>query len=629
VDKPGRVVIVDLTESATISLPYPPTWIRTYLAGRGINIRLLMEHTRPGTGPLDPDSVLILSCGLLTGTAAPASSRLHLSAPSPLTGLLGSSSVGGHFGAHLRHHGIQTLILRGKSPRPALLRIGKSGVRIESAEDLWGLDTFETHRALLGGRNRPGAEALVIGPAGERAVPMACIMSGADHAAGRTGLGAVMGSKNLKAVVVEAPGDPVRFPRAAQEAAARYVRLIRQSPEYSAFSTHGSAGYVGWCDERGLLATRNFQENRFAGVQAFDPQRWAPLTARRKTCYRCPVHCKAELRLPREDRGDLEPLARPEFETAIALGPKCGLADPEEVVRLHNLCSRLGLDAISAGTAAAFAMDLFERGLLTREDTDGLDLPWGDPAVLERLLYDMAWGRGLGAVLGQGVHRAAAAIGRGAERYAPQVHGLEMPAYHPRNSMATALGYLVSTRGADFTSVYATPEYRWSPQEAARKVGTPQAVDPLRPEGKAALVARSMVVSAVVDALGLCKVPVLSLAGGFDLEREAELVRALAGLDLGAGDLFEAGKRILDLEQLYNVGRGLDPTEGSLPEMVRLFPGPDGSPSDLKDVLERMRRDFFQCMGWSPQGIPQPPALPEAASWILTWTQHQKGRMDS
>ncbi|SMC20272.1 aldehyde:ferredoxin oxidoreductase [Desulfacinum hydrothermale DSM 13146] len=624
-DKPGRIVKVDLTQSSIMSLAYSPVWSSAYLAGRGINIRLLLEHTEPDTEPLDPENVLILSCGLLTGTAAPASSRLHLSAASPLTGLLGSSSIGGHFGAHLRRHGIQALMICGKSPRPVVLRIGANGVRLEPAHDLWGRDTVETYRALRSAQGRSDVEVLCIGPAGERAVPMACIMSGPDHAAGRTGLGAVMGSKNLKAVVVDPPPGPPRYSSAAKETAARYVRRIRQSAEYSTFSTHGSVAYVGWCHERRLLATRNFRENSFPAAQAFDPQHLSGLTTRRKTCYRCPVHCKAELRLP----GASEPLARPEFETAIALGPKCSLGDPQQVVLLHNLCSRLGLDAISAGTAIAFAMDLFERGILTAQDTDGLDLRWGDPAVMERLIEDMAQARGLGALLGQGVHRAAQSIGRGAERYAPHVHGLEMPAYHPGGSMATALGYLVSTRGADFTSVYATPEYRWSPEEAAREVGTPLAVNPLQPEGKPALVARSMMVSAVMDALGLCKVPALSLAGGFDLKCEAELVRHLTGLALEADDLLDIGKRILDLEQLANVGRGLDPTKDTLPEMVRHRPAPDGMRADLKDILERMRLEFFQFMGWTPQGIPRRMALPEPSPWLSRWTRRQKGWRNS
>ena len=369
----GHILDVDLSAGKWNLSPYPTELIWKILGGRGFNAWFLYQNIPTGTDPLDRKNILIFSCGVLTGTAAPASSRLHIGALSPLTGLLGSSNVGGDFGAKLRSAGIQSLIIRGRASKPVYLLIDGDRVEILDAKVLWGMDTWETQECIRNelGHGKPAIVA--IGPGGENGARFACIMSDRDHSAGRTGMGAVMGSKNLKAVVIEDKKKSTvsASRRSGRNSIKRYLKQIKSSPEFANVTKYGGAGYVKWADEMGILATRNYRENHFEGVDRLDGKRLEKYITRSRGCHRCPVRCKAELEFTNGRFKGTNGI-RPEFEPMISLGSKCGLSDLEEVVFLDNLCSRLGLDNISAGSAIAFAMDLWERGILTLEDTSGL-----------------------------------------------------------------------------------------------------------------------------------------------------------------------------------------------------------------------------------------------------------------
>ena len=312
---------------------------------------------------------------------------------------------------------------------------------------------------------------------------------------------------------------------------------------------------------------------------------------RSRGCYRCPIRCKAQLQFhDAKFNGVL--LARPEFESVAALGPRCGLSHLETVVYLDNLCSQFGLDSISTGAAIAFAMELYQRGILTTHDTGGLKIRWGDREVMETLIRQMAYVEGLGAVLSQGVRRAAQVIGQGAEQFAPHVKGLELSAYHPRKIMGTALGYAVVSRGGDFSHVYPSLEYRWSSEKAMKEFNTPLAVDIHAIAGKGALVKRVMTVSAVLDCLGLCKVPSMSLMDDFDLESESELTSAFIGQPVDANMLFNVGERVVTLERLFNIKHGATRDDDCLPSM---FLKDEQNPIPLEPMLQ----DFYASMGGS------------------------------
>lgn len=587
--------------------------MRDYLGGRGLNIKCLFDNIPPGTDPLGPDNILTISCGLLTGTSAPAASRLHISALSPLTGILGSSNVGGDFGITMRNSGIQQIIIRGCSPKPVYLWIDGEAITIRNAKSLWGLDTRKTQRQLKQNLGSEKLGILTIGPAGENGSLFGCIMTGRDHAAGRTGMGTIMGSKNLKSIVIRDRKKPALF-RAddnGHEAVKRYAWQVKNSPQFDFVARYGGAGYVKWADDLGILATRNYRQNTFDGVDAIDGKKLENNVTRKQGCRKCPVRCKAELEF---DSGRLkgQKATRPEFEPMLALGAKCGLNDLETLVYLDNLCSEMGIDSVSTGTVIGFAMDLYERGILTEHDTGGLALAWGDGEIMEILIRQMAAGEGIGAVLNKGVRRAADAIGGGAERYAPHVKGLEMTGYHPYNIMGTALGYSVASRGADYNDIYASLENKWLPEQATKEFGTPEAVDLKSIHGKAALVRRAMIVGTVLDSLGICKVPALSLVCNYDLVAEADLATALAGRSIGVSELFSAGERIISLERLFNLRHGVTPADDRLPQMFFDKEYNAGKPpSKPYEWVAPMVTEFYHVMGWDEHGCPSHDKLAE------------------
>jgi aldehyde:ferredoxin oxidoreductase len=609
----GRILEINLSTGTWEFQPFPAEMTRQYLGGRGFNVRYLYENLPPACHPLAPENILMFSCGLLTGTAAPSSSRLHINALSPLTGILGSSNVGGSFGVQLRACGIDSLVIRGRAPDPVYLWIDGDTVEIRNAKSLWGLDTWQTDEQLKTKLGSPKLKIMTIGPGGENGVLFGCIMTDCDHAAGRTGMGTVMGSKNLKAIVIKGPKPKRPQPASANgnEAVSRYAWQIKNSPHFKTFKTHGGAGYVKWADDLGILATRNFRTNTFEAADQIDGKNLTDQITRSRGCARCPVQCKAELEFG-SGRYKGQKAFRPEFETMLSLGPKCGLSDLDTLVHLDNLCSRLGIDSISAGNAIAFAMDLYERHILTPDDTGGLDLAWGNGNSMEALIEQMASGRGFGAVLGKGVRRAAEIIGRGSEYYAAHVKGLELSGYHPDNMMGTALGYAVASRGADFNDVYSALENKWLPDEPSDEFGAPQASDLKSIHGKAELVRRAMIVGTVIDSLGLCKVPALSLISAYDLVAETELAAALTGLPLEVADLFAAGERIVNTERLFNLRCGAGEADDRLPDMFFDKEYNSGQqPSKPSGWMEPMKKKFYSVMGWDEQGRPTAAKLAE------------------
>ncbi len=296
----------------------------------------------------------------------------------------------------------------------------------------------------------------------------------------------------------------------------------------------------------------------------------------------------------------------------LSLGAKCGLTDLDTLVYLDNLCSRLGIDNISAGNVISFVMDLFDRHILTLEDTGGLDLAWGNGNSMEALIRQMASGQGFGAVLGKGVRRAAQIIGRGSEYYAAHVKGLGLSGYHPDNMMGTALGYTVASRGADFNDVYSALEHKWMPDEPGEEFGTPKASDLKSIHGKAELVRKAMIVGTVMDSLGICKVPALSLICAYDLVAETELAAALTGEPVAVADLFAAGERIVNTERLFNLRCGVGAADDRLPDMFFDKEYNSGqAPSKPSEWMEPMRKKFYSVMGWDAQGRPTAAKLAE------------------
>jgi aldehyde:ferredoxin oxidoreductase len=598
----GRVLTVNLTRQACRYRDYPDA-ARPFFGGRGFNAWYLWHHLDPGIDPLGPDNRLLISAGLLTGSAAPCSARLHVNALSPLTGILGSANIGGYAGAWLRSCNLGSVIIHGASPDPVYLYVDATSAQLLPAKDLWGLDAFSVQDRLRQIHGSEKIRILTIGPAGENRVRFAAIMTEKDHAAGRTGLGAVMGAKNIKAVVI-AKGSHKHLPADTPQkklAVKTYVNRVKTAPEFSFFSRYGGAGYLSWVNEFGIMGARNYTDIGVTDIDAIDGRKLAKKVARSSGCAKCPVQCKADLVMDPAKPEEMS--TRPEFEPVINFGPKCGLSDMDAIVRLDNLCNRLGIDTTSTASVIAFAMDLADNGLMPEALQQDLDLSWGNAETMEALVHAIAAGTTeLGRLLARGVRYAARQIGGNAAAHAAHVKGLELTAYHPNAIMGTALGYAVSSRGGDYNNVYASLEYSWSKEQAIKEFGTASAVDIHATEAKGRLIRKAVVTNILVDTLGLCKVPVLSLLKSFNLEPEIALVNALAETDLSFKHLTDTGLAIAAMERRFNLRHAKTPVFDHLPDMF--FASKDNPSGLTRESLAAMVADFYQAMGWDENGVP-------------------------
>ncbi|WP_169432988.1 aldehyde ferredoxin oxidoreductase family protein [Desulfotignum balticum] len=601
----GKLLMVDLTRRICRRDDCPDDAL-PFLGGRGFNAWYLYRHLKPGIDPLGPENRLLFSAGLLTGSAAPCSARLHVNALSPLTGILGSANIGGYVGAWLRSCNLASIVIRGASPEPVYLYVDETSARLMPAEDLWGLDVFAVQDRLRQIHAPEKVRILTIGPGGENQVRFAAIMTEKDHAAGRTGLGAVMGAKHLKAVVI-AKGSHKHLPADTppkKQAVKTYVNLVKTAPEFSFFSKYGGAGYLSWVNEFGIMGAKNYTEIGVPDISSIDGRNLAKQIVRSSGCAKCPVQCKADLVMDPAKPEEMS--TRPEFEPVINFGPKCGLSDMAAIIRLDNLCNRLGVDTTSTASVIAFAMDLNEKGLMPDTLKQDLDLSWGHAQTMEILIHRIVDGTTpLGRMLSKGVRQAAKQIGGKAAAHAAHVRGLELTAYHPNAIMGTALGYAVSSRGGDYNNVYASLEYSWSKEQAIKEFGTALAVDIHATKAKGRLIRKAVVTNILVDTIGLCKVPVLSLLKSFNLEPEIVLVNTLADTHVSLKQLTDTGLAIAAMERRFNLRHTETPISDNLPDM---FFSRNDNPSGLtRTSFTAMLAEFYQAMGWDENGVPPDP----------------------
>jgi aldehyde:ferredoxin oxidoreductase len=599
----GKVAWIDLTRGDVREEPLSEPLLRKYLGGKALGAELLYRHLRPGVEPYDPENLLIYVTGPLTGTAFPATSRSAIVTRSPMTGTFLDSYSGGYFGPHLKFAGYDALLIRGKSPKPAYLLVEQGKISLRSAEHLWGLLTSETEDRLreeLGSGGRVSVAA--IGPAGEKRVRFAAVLND-RRAYGRGGTGAVMGSKNLKAVAVVGPGelsfsDRERF----RELTNRTRGRISEHPfvgKTGAFAKAGTMATLDLTQETGTLPTRNWTENTSPRAQEINADAFLALAVRQQACWACPIGCSRETRATLHGRETLT--EGPEYETMYAFGTNCDVHDPAVIIRADRLCDDYGLDAISCGAAIGFAMECFEAGLLSPEETEGLALRFGDGDTLLRAVDLIAAREGIGRLLGEGVKRASERI-RGSEGRAVHVKGLELPGYDPRGMKGQGLSYAVSDRGGCHLR---------SNTLRTELLGLPKPIDRYGYEEKAAMVRELQLTYATLDSLIGC------VFGAFAVTMEdyAEAVAAATGFAVGPAELRKVGERAWNLSRLFNVREGFGRKDDTLPP--RLFTEPSTSGPSKGEVVERaaferMLDEYYGVVGWDPQtGVPLPAKLAE------------------
>ena len=583
------ILRADLSTATFEKEPLPEAAMRPLLGGKGLGAYLLLRAAPAGVAPLSPENPLILNTGPLTGTTAPTGGRLGSTTVSPATGTYSDAYCGGFVGQMIKYAGYDALLLKGAAAEPALLVIDDGHVELREAHSLWGKTIHETTEALRA-QFGPGWQSLVIGPPGEKRANIASIFND-TRALARGGVGAVMGSKNLKAIVVRGSGtvqvaDRKRFERALQLA----TRAIRMSSSITRMKTDGTANILEFINAVGALPTRNFRQAQFEAADeitgsAFRKNEWVHDYA----CFGCPIACSKVTRPV-----DGKPLEGPEYETTFALGSNCAVGDRQAIIRMSQLCDEYGIDTISAGGVVGFVMELFEEGLVTAADLDGIAPRFGDCQAAVALVGKMARVEGCGEWLSQGVARIAerhpAAAG-----YAMHVKGLEMPAYHPNGAKGIALAYAISERGADHG--------RGAPLSEVLGGG-----DPLTTVGKAQLFREHQAESALWNSAVLCYFP----SFGMSLKELWQLVDGGTGFDYGSVREFElVGERISTLCRIFNAREGFDRRHDTLPARNLSQPLAEGPARGHVVELDLMLDEYYQRMGWDENGLPTAARLRE------------------
>jgi aldehyde:ferredoxin oxidoreductase len=575
----GKILDIDLTTRAVKSYPLDEELAKLFLGGRGLGARLLWDLVGPEVEPLSPENVLIFTNGPLTATGYQTSNRFSVSTKSPLTGTVLDANSGGFWGMQFKKTGYDVLIVRGKSTAPVYLEITPAGISFHDATALWGKRVKETTAAL--GQNNNKRNVLCIGPAGEHLSRIAAIMNDGERSMARGGPGAVMGSKNLKAIVVEGKERPEivdqeRFKFLLYETR----KLLRASPLTSqALPEFGSVVMMNIVNSVGALPTRNHQQSQFEGAESISGEALTEkYLVKNASCWACPIGCT---RVSKTDKVESE---GPEFETTWAFGAQCGIDDLAAIIEANAICNDLGFDTISAGSTIACAMEMAERGYIDS------DLRFGRADLLAPTLEDMGYGRGLGADMAQGSLRFAGKYGHA--ELSMSVKGMELPAYDPRGMQGQGLLFATSNRGGC---------HMRGNMLGLEVLGLPKLIDRFQVQGKSSYVILHQNVSAAIDSLVVCKFTNM----GVGEEYFARTLSAVTGIEYATGDLTRAGERIYNLERLYNTREGFGRAEDTLPERLLSEPVPEGPSKGWVNKLEPMLKEYYRARGWDENGVPK------------------------
>ncbi len=584
----GKLLRINLSTGDISKENIPESVAEKFIGGRGLATKYLYDELPTGVDPLGPENKLIFASGPLTGTSAPTGGRYMVVTKGPLNGAIASSNSGGFFGKEFKTAGYDLIIIEGKAENPVYIWIKDEVAEIRDASDLWGKNTHETTDLLLEKVGDGKAKVACIGPAGEKLSRIACVINDKHRAAGRTGVGAVMGSKNLKAVVVRGTGkvelaDPDGF-REAQKAA---MGKIKDNPTTGqGLPAYGTAVLVNVINENGLFPTRNFQTGVFAGASKISGETLADTYLTKNThCFACPIGCGRETKI--NGRGG----EGPEYEVIWSYGADCGVDDLKAVVEANYLCNELGLDGISAGATIAAAMELYERGYLPRGDLDGPELKFGSAEAIVEYTRKMGLREGFGDKLAEGSYRLTEAYGH--PELSMSVKKQELPAYDPRGAQGHGLEYATSNRGGCHVRGYMiSPEI----------LGAPEKIDPQTLEGKPDWVKTFQDLTAFIDACGLCLFSSFALGA----EEYGTLAAAATGWSLDAAAVLKAGERIWNLERLFNLREGFSDSDDTLPERLTKEPMPEGPNKGKVHKLGELLPAYYKVRGWDEKGIPTP-----------------------
>ncbi len=588
----GRILRVNLTNGTVTKEPTPPDVARDFIGGRGFGIYFLLKEVPKGADPLGPENKLFISSGPISGMMIPGGGKCDWTTKAPLTGGYASASMGGHFTAEMRYAGLDSIILEGISPKPVYLFIDDDKIELRDASDLWGKATFAVEKQF---KEKLGEEfqVAVIGVGGENLVPYACINHDYGRQAGRGGVGAVMGSKKVKAIVVHGTKSiPVADMDAYRKAGMALYKACKDSEGLKDWTRYGTTIVVSWCDEVGALPTRNFSAGSFEdGKNLYGPVMREKIVITDKGCFGCPSPCGKYSRNKKYNSY----VEGPEYETIGMMGSNLGIDDIEAVAQANLLCDDLGIDTISAGNAIGWAMECYEKGIFTKKDTDGLDLKFGNVDATFTLIEKIARREGLGALLAEGVKRASKKVGKGSEKFAIQVKGMEQSAYATHNATAMLLAYMTCDVGAHHNRAWAITydlqvgREKVVPEKVARVIW----LQNFRP---------------MFDVLGGCRLQWVEL--GIDRDLYVPALEAITGIQRSWEDLDKVGERIWNLTRLFWVrenegfGRAWDMPSPRFYEEAPKSGATKGQITKLEDI-NRLLDMYYEQRGWTSDGLPK------------------------
>jgi aldehyde:ferredoxin oxidoreductase len=611
----GKILHVDLS-SATLSTEAPPEdFYRKYMGGSALNLYYLLKEMAPGVDPLGPENILALSASVVTGVPISGQSRLTASAKSPLTGAVGDSQSGGFWPAELKFAGFDAIIIKGQSPSPVYLWIHDGKAELREATQLWGQFTGDAEKAIRAELGDPKIKVLQIGPAGEKQVRFAALINNCNRANGRTGMGAVMGSKNLKAVAVRGTQRPALADQKAFKALARQGAKDFPNSMIASMGKYGTAGAVSGNQSLGGLPSYNFNSGVFDNWEKISAKTMYDSIRRgcedgqqqkygRDTCFGCIVHCKPVVEIKNGPYTVSPTYGGPEYETLAAFGSYCGIDDLAAIAKANEICNQYGMDTISCGATIAWAMEAFESGALTLEDTGGLELKFGNAAAMVELTEMIGQRQGFGKILAEGSARAAARLGGGTE-FLITSKGQEAPAHMPHLKRSLGLIYAVNPFGADHMSSEHDPVYEDHFKYFQKRLEwlglrEPQVPQSLSKE-KITFSRKTQYFYSMLDSLNLCQFvhgPSWQLYGP---RRIIKLVQAVTGWDVTIDELITLGERRLNMMRVFNAREGIDRNQDQLP--VKFYQKPlKGGPTDGwkidKSEFEAALEEYYRQCGW-------------------------------
>ncbi len=592
----GNVLRIDLTtKSATLS-PTPKAWLNDFLGGRGLVARAIWEEIPAGVDPLGPENKLIMAPGPLSGQFLSSSGKLHMGCISPATGGYGDSNMGGHMSLELKLAGIDLLIIQGEAATPTTVLIDNGKVTFQDASAYWSDDTFAAERLL---KDRLGEEyqIAVIGPAAANGVLYACIQHDFGRQAGRTGVGTVMGAKRLKAIAVRGDRDvPLHDPVAALKAGQKMMDLVMAQPGFTNWQPYGTPEVVPWANSVGAMPTRNFQTGTLEGYDGLNgPTMKSKVTEIDKGCTCCAIPCGKWGKGVLGDKVINQ--EGPEYESIALLGGTLGINDIQQVAYLNGLCDKLGLDSISTGNVTGWVMECYEKGLLAAEEI-GRPMRFGDGEAAAWLFEQIAYGQGFGRLLGKGVRAAAAHVGRGSERFAMQIKGLEISGYESRYAPAMLLSYMTADVGGHHNRSWAITFDIATGRENF--------------DGKAERVVWLQHVRPLFDALGCCRFPWVE--AGIPPEGYTELLGPITGRAYTWDELLTISERIWNLTRMISLrhvpgfGRNADyPPARWMEEGATT--GPAAGKHFTREQIDDLLNRYYRLRGWTEDGVPTPETL--------------------